>query len=62
MPAQKVAQKDKAKYVRKHIMIDSDVYRELALIAAFKYGTPVRTIWLVINEALKEYVERHRVR
>ena len=43
-------------------MIDRDVYRELALIAAFKYGTPVRTIWLVINEALKEYVERHKVR
>jgi hypothetical protein len=54
--------KDKTKYVRKHVMIDKDVYRELALIAAFKYGTPVRTIWLVINEALKEYVQKHKVR
>ena len=62
MSAQKVAQKEKAKYVRKHVMIDKDVYRELALIAAFKYGTPVRTIWLVINEALREYVQRHKVR
>ena len=54
--------KSKSNFLKKHILIDRDLYREIALIAAYKYGSPVRTIYLVINEALKEYVERHRVR
>jgi len=54
--------KDKSRFLKKHIMIDRDLFREVALIAAYRYGTPVRTIYLIINEALKEYVERHRVR
>lgn len=62
MSAQKSIQKDKSRFVKKHILIDKDIYKELALIAAFRYGTPVRTIWLVINDALKEYVQKHKVR
>jgi len=54
--------KDKSRFLKKHILIDRDLFREVALIAAYRYGSPVRTIYLVINDALKEYVERHRVR
>jgi len=54
--------KDKSRFVKKHLLIDREKYKQLALIAAEKYGTPVRTIYLVLDEAISEYIERRRKR
>ena len=50
---------DKRKMIKRHILIDVDVYRKLCLIATEKYGSPTRKVFLVINEALKEYVDKY---
>jgi hypothetical protein len=51
--------KDKKRLVHKHILIDRELFRKICTIATKKFDTSVRTIYLIINEALEEYVERH---
>jgi hypothetical protein len=51
--------KDRKRLVHKHILIDRDLFRKICMIATERFGTSVRTIYLIINEALEEYVERH---
>jgi hypothetical protein len=46
--------------VHKHLLIDRDLYREISMIAVRRFGTGMKTVYLIVNEALEEYVTRHR--
>lgn len=45
---------------KKHILIDKNLYHELWKIAVKRFDKPSRKIWILINEALREYVEKHK--
>ena len=46
--------------VHKHLLIDKELYKEISMIAVRKFGTGMKTVYLIVNEALEEYVMRHR--
>jgi hypothetical protein len=46
--------------VHKHLLIDKELYKEISMIAVKKFGTGMKTVYLIVNEALEEYVMRHR--
>jgi hypothetical protein len=46
--------------VHKHLLIDRELYKEISMIAVKKFGTGMKTVYLIVNEALEEYVTRHR--
>jgi hypothetical protein len=50
--------KDKKRLVHKHTLIDRGIYQKLCQIAAVRFGTSNRTVYLIINEALEEYVKK----
>jgi len=46
--------------VHKHLLIDRELYKEISMIAVRRFGTGMKTVYLIVNEALEEYVTRHR--
>jgi hypothetical protein len=42
-----------------HIVIDDDIYVKLWEITKRRYISPVRKFHIVVNEALREYIQRH---
>jgi hypothetical protein len=53
---------NKDRLVHKHLLIDRELYKEINLIAVEKFGTGMGKVYLIVNEALEEYVRRHRHR
>lgn len=43
-----------------HMLIDKNIYQKLWEISARRFEKPGRKLYIIINEALKEYVEKHQ--
>lgn len=43
-----------------HLILEEEVYEGIWAIVKKRYVSPIRKFHLVINEALKEYIERHK--
>jgi len=43
-----------------HLLLDEDVYRGIWEIVKRRYVNPVRKLHIVVNEALREYIEKHK--
>ena len=44
---------------RINVSIDTEIYKKLWMIASNRFDSPGRKIHIIINEALKEYVEKY---
>lgn len=42
-----------------HVRVDDDLYRMAWAIASRRFTNPTRNLSTIVNEALREYVERH---
>jgi len=51
-----------SKYRSVHVLIEEGVYRKVWRIVASRFVNPSRSLSIVVNEALKEYVKRHERR
>jgi hypothetical protein len=52
--------KEKKEVVKTNIMIEKDLYEKLWKITTKRFISPARKFHLIINEALREYVEKHK--
>jgi metal-responsive CopG/Arc/MetJ family transcriptional regulator len=43
-----------------HLILEEDVYKHIWEIVKKRYVNPSRKFHVVVNEALKEYIERHK--
>jgi len=43
-----------------HVILDDDVYEQIWEIVKRRYVSPVKKLHIVINEALREYIEKWR--
>jgi len=43
-----------------HLYLDEDVYRIMWEIVKRRYVNPVKKFHVVVNEALREYIEKHK--
>jgi len=50
----------KPKYRKVHLLLEEEVFKGIWDIVKERYVSPIRKFHLVVNEALKEYIERHR--
>jgi len=46
-------------YKKIHVLVDSELYKKLWEIASRRFDRPGRKVYLILNEAIREYVERH---
>lgn len=42
-----------------HVLVNADVYKKLWIITSKRFDSPARKVHIVINEALKEYVDKY---
>lgn len=54
------SEQSQAKQLRVHILIDRHLYQKLWEITSRRYDKPGRKLYLIVNEALREYVEKHQ--
>lgn len=47
------------KRVRVATLIDEEIYKKLWEIASRRFPKPGRKVYIIINEALEEYLQRH---
>ena len=45
---------------RVHLKLEDDVYEGIWEIVKKRYVSPIRKFHIVVNEALKEYIEKHK--
>ena len=43
-----------------HVLIEDDNWKNLWAIVKKRYVSPVRKFHVVLNEAIREYIERHK--
>jgi len=43
-----------------HLLLDEDVYIDIWKIVKSRYINPVKKLHVVINQALREYIEKHK--
>jgi len=43
-----------------HLRLDEDVYVDIWKIVKNRYINPVKKLHIVVNEALREYIEKHK--
>ncbi|MCR8433886.1 MAG: hypothetical protein NDP24_06625 [Crenarchaeota archaeon] len=55
-----VSEKEKVEKVKVNLFIEREIYEALWKIVKARYVSPSRKLTVVVNEALREYVERHR--
>jgi len=51
---------EKKEKVKVNLLIDRDVYEALWKIVKARYVSPSRKLTVIVNEALREYIERHK--
>lgn len=49
----------KRNYKKVHVLIESQLYKKLWEIASKRFDRPGRKVYLILNEALREYVEKY---
>jgi len=49
----------KPSYRKVHLLMEDEVFKKIWDIVKRRYVSPIRKFHLVVNEALKEYIERH---
>jgi hypothetical protein len=47
-------------YVKVHVIVERELYRGIWEIVKKRYESPTRKFHIIINEALREYLENHR--
>jgi len=52
--------KEKSKYRKVHVLLEEEVFKGIWDIVKKRYVSPVRKFHIVVNEALKEYIEKHK--
>jgi hypothetical protein len=52
--------KEKKEVVITNITIEKDLYEKLWKITAKRFVPPTRKFHIIVNEALREYVEKHK--
>jgi len=57
--SRKTVVKDGTKYRKVHLYVEEDLYYKLWEIIKQRFRVPHRKLYIVINEALREYIERH---
>lgn len=58
---QERAESKSAKKVRIATSIDAEIYKKLWEIASHRFSKPGRKVHIIIEEALKEYIQKHHV-
>jgi len=48
-----------SKLKRVHLMIDEELYHKVWEIVKRRFPVPTKKLHIVVNEALREYIERH---
>jgi len=43
-----------------HVLLEDDVYKEIWEIVKRRFVSPIRKFHIVVNEALREYIEKQR--
>jgi len=43
-----------------HLLLDEDVYTGIWEVVKSRYVNPVKKLHIVVNEALREYIEKHK--
>mgnify|MGYP000521757930 CR=1 FL=1 len=57
--SQRVVVKDNTRYRKTHLYIEEELYYKLWEIVKKRFRVPHKKLYIVVNEALREYVERH---
>jgi len=57
--SQKIIVKGNTKYRKTHLYIEEDIYYKLWEIVKRRFRVPHKKLYIVVNEALREYIERH---
>jgi hypothetical protein len=47
-------------YKKIHLYLEEEIYEKIWEIVKKRYVSPTRKFYLVVNEALREYIEKHR--
>jgi hypothetical protein len=47
-------------YKKIHLFLEEELYNKIWEIVKKRYVSPTRKFYLVVNEALREYIENHK--
>jgi metal-responsive CopG/Arc/MetJ family transcriptional regulator len=53
-------EKEKKEVIITNITIEKDLYEKLWEIVKKRYVSPARKFHIIVNEAFREYIERHK--
>jgi len=53
-------EEEKPSYRKVHLLMEDEVFKSIWEIVKRRYVSPIRKFHIVVNEALREYIERHK--
>jgi predicted DNA-binding protein len=56
----KIQPQEKKEYVLIHVKMEREIYERLWQLVKKRYTIPTKKFYLVVNEALREYIEDHQ--
>jgi|GEM_PF-6490672 len=59
MPKNK-SQTAKTAYKKIHLYVEEELYNKIWTIVKKRFVSPTRKFYIIVNEALREYVENHK--
>jgi len=57
--SQRTVVKDGVKYRKTHLYIEEELYYKLWDIVKRRFRVPHKKLYIIVNEALREYIEKH---
>jgi len=52
-------QQAEKKMIKVHVMIEEELYKKLWELAVRRFTAPSKKLHIILNEAIREYVEKH---
>jgi hypothetical protein len=47
-------------YEKVHVLIKKDILKKAFAILTNRFGSPTKRLYIIVNEALQEYIEKHK--